>query len=321
VDREYSFRLRFRKSPRDTLNIDEPRLILPKRGDDPEIALVSTKRDIPIKDAPHLVLKASGWHSKEAADFAGRLYSDILARTLVRLRVGADFGARAPKSGFTEDGLRMLQNSMKKIALNDVHGLMVYESTGNPQIVFTSMQADMVRGIQVDRFLEVFNHALLRIREISDRERVSIELFNESFFQMSADARFLLLMSGLEALIQQGPRSRAIVNHIQLLMDKTEDAIDLSPQEKGELKGGLGQLKRESIRQAAKSLLGEKLDFNTYADLSPSEFFDKCYTLRSRLVHGESPLPTREEVDPAAAQLEVMLSDLISYDLLDIGPT
>lgn len=171
----------------------------------------------------------------------------------------------------------------------------------------------------MEKFLEVFDHTLRHPREITNRERVSMELFNASFFQRTADARFILLMSGLEALIEQGPRSDTVAKHVQMLMAKTENAIDLSPQEKSALKGGIGQLKRESIRQAGKKLVHEKLSSKTYSNHPPSEFFGNCYTLRSRLVHGDHPLPTREEVDGAAAQLEVMISDLLSYDLLDVG--
>lgn len=316
----YSFRLRFVRSPRDSVNIDEPQLTLPKREGDPEVALVSRERNTAIKDSTCLVLRASGWHTQEAAESAGNLYSDVLARTLARLRIGADFGSRAAKSWFTADGLEWLQESTGRTVLNDVHGLMVYESTGNPQLVFTTMQGDMVRGVQGQQFIQILEHALRNIRELSDRERVSMELFNASFFQKSEDARFLLLMGGLEALIETGRRSGNIVGHIEKLISITECASELSQQERNALKSALGQLQKESISQAGRKLVTEKLGARAYLQLSPSDFFSHCYRLRNRLIHGDPPLPTREEVSSAAAQLEVMVSDLLSVDLLSVGP-
>ena len=267
-----------------------------------------------------MVLKASGWPSQEAAGLAGNLYSDVLARTLIRLRVGADFGSRAARSWFTEDGLRLLQGSSGRIVLNDVHGLMIYESSGNPLLVFTSMQGDLLRKVQAEHFNEVLNHALDNCRELSEHERVSMELFNASFFQKSEDARFLLLMGGLEALIEVGNRSENETGHIQTLIAITERASGLSQLEKNALKGALGQLQKESISNAGRRLVTEKLESRTYLQLPPSEFFSHCYRLRSRLIHGDSPLPTRDEISLAAAQLEVMLSDLLSTDLLCVGP-
>jgi len=45
--------------------------------------------------------------------------------------------------------------------------------------------------------------------------------------------------------------------------------------------------------------------------MAPAKFFQHCYDLRSRLMHGAHPLPARAEIDLAAANMEVMLSDLL----------
>jgi len=88
----------------------------------------------------------------------------------------------------------------------------------------------------------------------------------------------------------------------------------------GRLKSGLEHLRHEPIRQAGCRLVREKLGTRRYKEMPAEDFFKYCYTLRSRLVHGELPLPARNEVDTAGANLEVMLSYLLSTDLLDVGP-
>lgn len=175
-----------------------------------------------------------------------------------------------------------------------------------------------IRGVLAEKFLKVFECTLRQPKTLTDRERVALELFNQSFFQQSVDSRFLLLMSGLEALIEQGERSQAVKDYVQSLISATDTMEDLKPNEKESLKSGIGSLKRESIVQAGKRMVKERLNGRNYYDKPAEEFFVECYEIRSRLVHGEIPFPTREEVSAIVAQLEVMLSDLLSLDLLNV---
>jgi hypothetical protein len=86
-------------------------------------------------------------------------------------------------------------------------------------------------------------------------------------------------------------------------------AADLPDSERASLLGSLQWLRLQSIRHAGKALaatLGDRI----HMDMTPSKFFDHCYELRSRLVHGETPLPERQEVDVSAAQLERFVAHL-----------
>ena len=316
----HDFRLRFNRSPRDTLNVDENEITLPTVETSHEVVLKARETERSIKDATSIVLRGTGWERKEEAEDLGAFYADVLSRTYARLRLGADFGSRAAKSGVTEAGLSLISKNTGRPVLNDVHGMVVYDRTAMPQVAFISMQGDMIRGVAVEQFLTVFETVLSRPREIDDRERVALELFNASFFQTSEDSRFLLLMSGLEALIVQRPRSEAVCIFLRTLSETIEAAHGIDAMERDALKQGVGQFRRESIGQAGRRLVSEALDGRTYKEMTPSDFFDRCYRLRSRLVHGDLPFPTREELSGVVAQLEVMLSDLLSTDLLDVGP-
>jgi hypothetical protein len=272
-----------------------------------------------IQESDSLVLHGTGWSTSDDAERLGRFYTDLLVRVYARLRLGADFGDRAKKSWFTQEGLAFVSKQTGRPALNDVHGLMVYERACRPNVLFTSLRADGLRGVSLEQFMSVFNLTLNRPREISDRERVALELFNASFFQKSADGRFLLLMGGVEALIEQKPRSSNVERLVQAFQSQVDADSDVEAEEKTALKSGLGQLQRESIRQAGRRLIRRKIGTRSYEGVLAEEFFGHCYTLRSRLVHGVLPFPTFEEVNPFGGQLEVMLSDLLSVDLLDDG--
>jgi hypothetical protein len=143
------------------------------------------------------VLHGVGWPTAEDTDRLGHFYADILARSYARLRLGADFGARAAKSWVTEAGLQHFSKQAGKPMMNDEHGLMIYDRASNPSLLFVSMNGELTVGIPTERFLSVFSTALSRPREISGQECVALELFNASFFQKSWDGRFLLLMMAL----------------------------------------------------------------------------------------------------------------------------
>ena len=316
----YAFRLRYTRSPRNNVNCHESELSLPTVESGHQIVLKAREHGVTIEKSKSLVLQGAEWATPEDAEKLGRFYADILARACARLRLGADFGDRAATSWFTEAGLETLSQQAGKTVLNDVHGLMVYERSGRPNLVFASMAARGERGVSLEQFLSVFASALSRPRDLTDKERASLLLFNSSFFPDSPDSRFMLLIMATEALIEQRPQSDNIQKMIRGFITAVGMDAELEPDEKIALKNGLGNLRTESVRQAGRRLVRERLGARSYKGMPANEFFEYCYGLRSTLAHGNLPLPTRDEVSGAAAQLEVMLSDLLSGDLLDVGP-
>ena len=75
--------------------------------------------------------------------------------------------------------------------------------------------------------------------------------------------------------------------------------------------GVLNWLRNESIGQAGKNL-ARTLEPRQYNGMAPAAFFNKCYAVRSRLVHGLLPLPTLEEIGRWASPLQEFVADLLS---------
>jgi hypothetical protein len=312
----YSFRVRFHRSPVDTVNIDSPRWEWRLGNQLPTLLLCAHKPDTTIKDSEALVFKSEGWPSQEEAESASDRYSNALMLTLARLRIGADFGDRAPKSAFTRAGLAMIEAQNGCRVLNDVHGIMFYESDPAPR--FVSFGANLLRGMSQDHFEKVFSQALANPRQLSPRDRLALELFNASFFQKTSDSRFLMLVMATETLIEPGPRSLVAADHVETLIRLTEGSEILSSEEKASLLGSLRWLRSESINQTGRKLAIARLGKRRYMEQSAPAFFSQCYSLRSRLVHGVHPFPTQAEVGNVVAQLEVFVSDLLSGELLEV---
>jgi len=316
----YSFRLRFFRSPYETVGNATSRIVLPGRKGDPEVILVLAKKGQEIGESKTWILFSSGWPSTEEAKSAGIFYSRVLERALAQLRIGADYGSRAAKSAFTKVGLEKMGKAAggNIVKLNDVHGLMIYENAENVSLVLA--QSGFQWGPSKERLIKVFKHALIHPRKLTAQEKVCLELFNASFFQGSPDARLLLLMGGLEALMEPEKKSTAISNHIDGFLSLTNESKKLTQDEKSQLKGALRQLKNESFRQAGRKFVAQQLSSKIYMQLSPERFFNYCYTLRNKLIHGSTPLPTFNETSAVAGPLQTMVSDLLSIDLLELEP-
>lgn len=315
----YSFRTRFYRSPTDTLNIDSYKWEWPLVEDSRSLVLCSHQKENTIQNSPILVLKSDGWPSESDALKAANKYVNALMLTLARLRIGADFGNRGPKSVVTNAGLDMIAAKTGCRVLNDEHGLMFYES--EPQPKFVSMSANMLRGVKKEHFEKAFSYSINLSREISERERMSMELFNASFFQKSADSRFLVLVMAIEALLEPAERSSAARAHVKQLISATKETDTLSQNEKDSFIGALKWLFNESINQAGRRLARNLLGERSYADRSAESFFSYCYTLRSKLVHGVNPLPSQQDIGSTVAQLEVFVSDILSGELMNLKLT
>lgn len=316
---DYSFRVRFQRSPTDTLNIESTRWEWSIGETLPPLALYSHQREESIQDSKTLIFKSEGWPSREAAAEAAGKYVPAFALTLARLRVGVDFGNRSPESAFTNAGLALLEKQCGFRVLNDENRLMLYES--EPQPRFVKFDADVLRGVSQKHFEQVFSHAIETTRLPTPRERLALDLFNASFFQRSADSRFLVLVMAIEALLEPSLRSQSALGHVARMITATEESESLSAEEKRSLLGSLKWLKCESISQTGRKLASGRLGDRKYMEKQAPVFFSYCYGIRSQLVHGEHPLHTQQEIGSAVAQLEVFVSDLLSGDLRDIELT
>jgi len=228
-------------------------------------------------------------------------------RAFATIRIGADFGDRAPKGAFTMAGLESFGLPGRQ-NLDDVHGLMVFE--GEPAPIFIGMGPATARlSSPHERLVEAMAIAIAT-GGLSKERQVAYDLFAASFGQRSADARFALLMMALEALIHPAARSDGSRRHVEGLIKATECSM-LSKTEVASIQGSLRWLLDESIGQAGRRL-AKKLEPRRYNELAPARFFTHCYEIRSRLMHGHHPLPTRDELGLWGAPLEVFVADLIS---------
>lgn len=155
---------------------------------------------------------------------------------------------------------------------------------------------------------------------LTARQRVAYDLYAGSFSQTNSDARFVLLVMAVESMLEPKQRTEAAQALVEDFIARVKDS-GLHPDEIASLSNTATWLKQESISKTGRRLAAT-LRPRTYAGEDAVTFFTRCYDLRSRLVHGADPRPSRDEVDLRASRLEHFVSHLVSGSLLedDLGP-
>ncbi len=310
----YSFRIRAKTPPSSIIDIDVPTRHLKLPGKSFQVVLHSINNITPIKDAKEIIISAGGFPTAEEANAAGMELQDMLALAFayVRFPVDFDFGNREPKGGFTKAGSEMLEKHTGRKVLNDEYGLVVFQTEPSP--VFASFSAGGSILIKLERLEKAIHQALEKSLTINPHNRPVYDLFSASFFATTADTRFLLLMMAVETYIELESRSNEVIKHVDFLISETNKSDSLTVEEKDSLKGSLQHLKKESFRQAGRRV-AKTLSKKAYKGMHSTQFFNSCYDIRTKLVHGYVPRPTSSEVGSLAATLEVFVSDLLSIPL------
>ncbi|MDO8335270.1 MAG: HEPN domain-containing protein [Candidatus Saccharibacteria bacterium] len=314
----HNFRLRFNLPDRLHLNSDDTEAIISPANESPIITLKVAERDQKtkeyksLKDGRRLSIIGGPFNTEKEANDSAEKWRTAAETAFAYMGIGADFGDRAPQGNLTEEGLKWAQQiEGGRRVLNDVHGVMVYETEPSP--LFGKIKVDFTVGIPLDETILTLQESRKQGWDNKLEEQLAYDLYSASFSQPAADARFLTLMMAVETLVNRKDRTGKALELINKLRTETK-SYELGEYETNSILGALNDLKKQSIGDACKDLAKE-LKGTKYINLEPDVFIKKCYTLRSKLVHGQKPRPTREEVDSLAAALEIFVGHLLSVKL------
>jgi len=303
----YSFRMRFKLSPTNRLGIARETWNLATAAIDDETVYLTTRHpEKNICDETDLCLFGSGYETAADAEHAVNSWRAILQRAFAKRLLGADFGYRAGQSGPSKY-LMDLAASQGDALLPDRHGALIYET--EPKPTFMGFEAIGQVSTPEDRLIEELKEARSTSPRASDRTDVAFDLFAASLSQTYIDASFVLLVMAVEALIEPQVRESRVVEHVNQLISLINQA-EIPNDQKESINGSLRWLKKESIRQSGRRL-SECLGDRTYKDLSAKKFFDRCYEVRSRLVHGDANRPSSDDIGQFIGDLRRFVSDLL----------
>lgn len=308
----YAFRVRFVLPESSRVDDESMEIPLHETPEGERVVLRPTKRGEAFKDSSVLGIFGSPYASEEAAQEQAQKWSDWMRLALALNRVGADFGDRdGGFGGMSRYALDKMGASINASFTNASHAITVYDETEHLIEVGDGYGANLVSMMKAERLLGTLTEVRLGERTADPRFRIAHEAYSAASRVQSTDARFLLLMAAVEALTTRTPRSQAAQDHIDCLVGMTDTSVALEPREQNRLSNGLRGLKYESQRQLGRAL-ASRLVGKTYQGALPVAFFNKCYGIRSSLVHPGTTPPLRDDVSVLVAHLKTFVEDLFA---------
>ncbi len=306
---KYQFRIRAALASTTQLMVPQEEMLLWAEGPEHCVKLLPYQ-GATLSEARGVIVRGGDFETEEKARARGAEWLWRLRCLFIYLRQGADLGVGKPTGSASEEGLALLakQYGVPRV-LWDNHGLSTFESEPTPR--FARFDAEARKASDATAVHSAIAFAV-EARPLTERVTVAYDLTAASM-SMSGETRFLTLMMALESLLDRQRRSDEARQLLAGFVDYVRGS-SLTPVERDSLANALHSLKWESIRHAGR-LYASRLDPKTYAGRAAPVFFQDCYTIRSKLMHGSPPRPSRSDVDPLAAVLEVFVNDLLRTEL------
>jgi hypothetical protein len=146
--------------------------------------------------------------------------------------------------------------------------------------------------------------------EISDKERLALELYGASHYEKSDRARFITLVLAAEVLLEPRERENSTKEIVRGLIEYTKGS-QLGKEEKDSIIGSLRWLYKESISKSLRDMIERHLGAREYGNMIAKKFIDHCYAIRSKLVHTGKVNTEVIHLGKLASQLKRLLSDLL----------
>ena len=262
---------------------------------------------LPLARTRRAVLQGIGYATEAEAQEAAKFWRGSLMAAFASMRIGVDFGDRAARStSWSRHAVAAFSKQSGRPAVNYQGGILVYESKSPPIFMPTVSAEAMVTGPA--RLPAALANARSR-GGLSEERQVTYDLFSAALGLSAGDAQYAMLMAALETMIKPQPRSDESIDHVSKLMALTRQS-GLPKDEVESLTGSLKWLCQESIGQAGRKIAAT-LETKMYMSKKPEAFFRECYEIRSRLLHGNDPLPSAQDVRSRIPYLIEFVADLI----------
>jgi hypothetical protein len=299
-----SFRLRARTAT----NIDVPaQKILASAGLTHPVEMVPIK---PMLGSNYIDVRSHGYSEDDAKTEAKKL-TDILLLVGVKARYGVDLA-----QGQMDFGERLKTDYFKshnEHLVPDNGGLTVYEEPA----FFMRVGGHVTVSDDAVTFENHLGQVSTLNFPLTERQRIAAELINDTYFEPSPNAQFVLSITAVEALCPEkipSPFFQSIVGAVISLVSTATRLVSLFRLEDkdadlDELRSKLeGLQKRGSVRQGYMTKLRDLLDRKRAKE------FDNLYDRRSKFVHDGRGRGSFIEDAPRAREIatELLFADVAS---------
>lgn len=222
-----------------------------------------------------VTFRAWGFDSEDAAQAAGEKLGDALTMVGAAEKLGIDLGFSRSTLQFSKAVLDAMRGVDGRETRTETHGLMTYRKD---TVCIVGLDARASATIAAGQFQSHVIRWLPCAKPLTERHRICAALLNDSYFAVSSEAQFMLCVSAVEALCEQGPATDAYQHLVNNLLNHL-DTLTAEPELRKRLAEYLGNAKRQSIGDAYRER------FSKYLGSEQALAFGKLYRLRSSFLH------------------------------------
>lgn len=287
-DGSFTFRNRFTIKNK-TLGIATDRYLLTPPEAAQKVFIAAGSEDTTIEKCSDLVLVGVKFPTFEAALNAGRMWRQILISTMPHLGIASELGDDEDQNLIVPEPRPKQLNAMLGLdpgidLREDRIGLFVY-STGRriPRFVYGTASAQVLS--KVSTLSKLIGAAQERYAGAWSAElRLAYGLVNAGLSELNPEAKFILLVTAIEALIPYREKDRQLSDLLDSLKPAAQGNTNFDEDTRVTAVQLLESAKMNSIRQYGLKL-AERLS-GEYDGLTPKKYFDAAYATRSALAHG-----------------------------------
>lgn len=288
----FGFRVCFVLNGEGSLTSDEEFIpFVAAQGNIP-LKLSSGTAGVSIGKTDRFSVSGGSFDTAEEAQTVAEKVRVALLRRAAAMRRGVDLGQQSLKSfRMSAYGKQYVAELLKVHAVQEDHlGITVFRDDPKPK--FVRMNATGIVSSQAQTLVDDLSSAVGRYKFVTEQSEIAAGIYAISHFIGRAPARFLLLFVSLEALFKPMPRSEVAQNHVQSLIENTQQA-HIPTAEREAIVSALTFLKSQSIAQTGRELATTLLNGRTYDGMDAAKFFSHIYKMRNDIVH-------RGKIEPAA---------------------
>ncbi len=275
--------------------------------------LLGPNAEDPIDHALELRLRGSGFVSREAAIDAGKLWRDRVTVAFAHyekgIEIGLDVSTDEPSWGYGQPYFIFQRGRVNR----DTPQLTVFPTNNEPPSSVAGGEGVVAHPVQT--FINgPLGWVKRRDCHLRDQQRLAYKLFHATHFDSNPESKYILLFTGIEALIPKRFRVEPIRKMLRQLRTYLETLNDTQESPKESVRRLLTYKENESIRYRGRNWV-QLLDDCTFDAMTAEDYFLRAYDTRNSLAHGNVDRPTPESLNTQIPELRRYLLALLDMDV------
>jgi len=258
-----------------------------------------------LEQADWFVCTSCGYASEQEARENGERLRAAFILAGARNYLGVDLGFGDYTFRFGQTISDEHRKSSGRELRGSIHGLDVFDR--DKATVAVASKPRLRSPTRTEALQKNIQDAMNLCTNLSGRQEVCASLINDSFFVANQDVRFVMLVSAIEALCEQGPVTTSYHKLIEQLR-RYLSGLEGVEREKNRVQSLLGEnQKRVSVRQATRAKIETLLGPD-----KAEKFNEQFYGLRSDYLHDGTG---RGEVGKHAHEVLQLAVELLEADI------